>query len=132
VEREPAERPCGTARPPIAGRSEGVDPIAVDRDERELGSDEEGRREDEGADGDEPERGVQRRSSLRVRAMAGIPRLGSSELELRHFGDAGRSSCVRHVRATDEPAMLPRAVTPVTSCARVAMTARSTCEHRRN
>jgi hypothetical protein len=60
VEGEPSQGGSAAARPPIAGRRQGVDPVAIDRDERELSSDEERGREDQGADGDEPERGVQR------------------------------------------------------------------------
>jgi hypothetical protein len=60
VERESPQRAGCTARPSIAGRSERIDPVAVDGDKCELGSDEERGREDQEADADEPERGVQR------------------------------------------------------------------------
>lgn len=60
MEREAAEdgRRRAGAAVPLSG--EPLDPVAVDCDEGELGGDEEGRGEDEGGDGGETERSVQR------------------------------------------------------------------------
>jgi hypothetical protein len=60
VERQPPQERGADARPAVAGGGEGLDPVAIDGDERELGGDEERRCEDQGSDGDEAERGVQR------------------------------------------------------------------------
>jgi hypothetical protein len=80
-----------------------VDLVAVDGDERELSGDEERGGEDEGGDGAESDRGVQGgivpfEAAAVMRAGAESGRLRCRRPEGTVFGEAGASSCVRHVR----------------------------------
>ena len=116
MERQAREHRRPRAGAPTSLGGEGIDAVAIDGDERELGSDEEGRGQDEGGDGAEAERSVQRgfllpgaRDERNREARLPVTRTDSFRRSRRIFL---LPSCTEPVEPTYSPGHL---VTPVTS-----------------